>query len=88
MASRYDYKSRSYVSRRKWIASDRPRDSQHLDGERVGARVMPARGVGESGWEWSIWIGPPEARVIHNRDTCPTQAKAKRAAEKYIKKME
>lgn len=62
----------------KWTSSDRPLNSQHLESStgRLSVRVRPVRDQ----WEWSIWIGPKDRRVMHDSGLKRSLAIAKRTA--------
>jgi len=66
----------------KWKKSDRPYNSEHLDADVCGARVKPTALPSSYGtdYEWSIWVGPPGRRVLHQSGEARTRAGAKRIA--------
>ena len=66
-----------------WKKSDQPRMSEHLDIGHAGARVQPLHaGIGY--YEWTIWIGQPGRRVLHQSGETRTKAGAKGAAERKL----
>ncbi len=66
----------------KWEKTNRPFGSEHLECEKRGARVRPVNGR----WEWSVWIGPPGLRVMHNNGTLASKSAAKRKAAAACKR--
>jgi hypothetical protein len=60
-----------------WYHSDRPYNSQHMELADKAFRVRPV----PNGWEWSVWIGPSNGRVLHNSGVVKTLASAKRICE-------
>ena len=69
-----------------WKKSDRPYMSEHLDIGHASARVKPTALHSSYGtdYEWTIWIGPKERRVLHQSGETRTKAAAKRAAERKL----
>lgn len=67
--------------KKKWIRTDRPYGSEHMDAGRCGGRIRQLTGRSKA-YEWSSWIGEPGSRVLHNNGLVRTKASAKRAAER------
>jgi hypothetical protein len=79
-------KHRTATSRRsKWYHSDQPYNSQFMVFSNRSARVKPNP---DGGFEWSIWIGPPTQRVLHNSGLSNSLASAKRIAAQKLAKYE
>lgn len=68
----------------KWKKSDRPYNSEHLDADVCGARVKPTSTYSASDYEWSVWVGPPGRRVLHQSGEVRTRAGAKRIARQKL----
>jgi len=69
----------------KWLPSQYPSGSFHLDLDTCGARIRPIPHIGF--WEWSSWIGPPKKRVLHERGELKSKASAKKAALKSCQQL-
>lgn len=67
-----------------WKKSDQPYMSEHLDAGRASARVKPTSTYSGADYEWTIWIGPPGRRVLHQSGETRTRAGAKRIAQQKL----
>lgn len=67
-----------------WKKSDQPYMSEHFDVGQASARVKPTSTYGGANYEWTIWIGPPGRRVLHQSGETKTRAGAKRIAQQRL----
>jgi hypothetical protein len=67
-----------------WKKSDQPYNSEHFDAGHASARVKPTSTYSGADYEWTIWIGPPGRRVLHQSGETKTRAGAKRMAQQKI----
>jgi hypothetical protein len=67
-----------------WKKSDQPYNSEHFDVGHASARVKPTSTYSGADYEWTIWIGPPGRRVLHQSGETKTRAGAKRMAQQKI----
>ncbi len=64
----------------KWKKSDRPYDSQHIEGGQCSARVKPDR----NGYEYTVWQGAPNRRTLYSSGLSKTLRTAKALATKRL----
>ncbi len=67
-----------------WKKSDQPYMSEHLDVGNASARVKPTSTYSGADYEWTVWIGPPGRRVLHQSGEVRTRAAAKRIAQQKL----
>lgn len=67
-----------------WKKSDRPFNSEFLETGNASARVKPTSTYAGADYEWSIWLGPPGRRVLHQSGETKTRSAAKRIAQQRL----